>query len=77
MDITPVLTQMGWAGILALAVAYVFRELSQAQKLRIDALEDLVLRLEARATACEEDRLRLHQTLTEVKEELRRITGNK
>lgn len=69
----PVLAQMGWAGMLAIAVTYVFREFAGAQKLRIDALEGLVLRLEKRANDCEADRARLHQTLVEIEEQMHKL----
>lgn len=66
MEFTEILAQAGWAGILALAVAYVFREYAEAQKRRIDVLEEL-------AKTCEEDRRKLHEVLQEVREELREL----
>jgi hypothetical protein len=71
--LVPTLAQMGWAGMLAIAVAYVFREFANAQKLRIDALELLILRLEKRANDCEVDRARLHETLIEIEEQMRKL----
>ena len=69
----PTLAQMGWAGMLAIAVVYVFKEFASAQKLRIDALELFILRLEKRANDCEADRARLHQTLIEIEEQMRKL----
>jgi hypothetical protein len=71
MELLPLLTEVGWPGALAGAICFMFREYAGAQTDRIKALEALVIKLQDRAAACEEDRLKIRESLHEVKEELR------
>lgn len=56
MDWNLLLGQMGWSGILAAALVYLFRSYVEALNERIDDLE-------RRAEACERDRQRLHEEI--------------
>lgn len=53
------LAQMGWAGMLAGALCYVFHLYTAVQNKRIDGLEK-------RAEGCERDRAELHRRLEDL-----------
>ncbi len=59
MDWQLVLGQMGWSGILAGALVYVFKLYTGAQDQRIQMLEK-------RAEGCERDRADLHRRIEEL-----------
>lgn len=59
MDWNLLLGQMGWSGILAAALVYVFRSY-------VEELNDRIDELEKRAGACEADRAALHKEITNI-----------
>jgi hypothetical protein len=73
MDLVQLLGSVGWPGALAGAICFMFREYAGAQTSRITALEGLVGKLEDRASTCEQDRIKIRESLQEVREELRAL----
>ena len=63
MDWNVVLGQMGWSGILAGALVYVFKLYTKVQDKQIDILQESITRLVKRADSCEADRTALHNRL--------------
>jgi hypothetical protein len=59
MDWNLLLGQMGWSGILAAALVYLFR-------VYVDALNERIADLEKRANQCEVDRQRLHERIEQL-----------
>jgi hypothetical protein len=66
MDWNLIFGQLGWSGILAAALVYVFQKYVEAQNLQILLLKDAIAVLQKRADRCEDDRNRLHARLEEV-----------
>lgn len=57
-EVTPNLFDLGWAGILAAAICYVFR-------VYVNSVDERIKSLEKRAEACEKDRSRLHDEISD------------
>lgn len=66
MDWNVVFGQLGWSGILAAALVFVFKLYVQAQDRQIVLLQDAIKALEKRADSCERDRNALHERLEEL-----------
>jgi hypothetical protein len=60
MDWNLVFGQLGWSGILAGALMYIFKLYVKAQDTQIALLQDAIRTLEKRADRCESDRTALH-----------------
>lgn len=66
MDWNLVFGQLGWSGILAAALVFVFKKYVEAQDRQILLLKEAITALEKRADTCERDRNALHLRLEEL-----------
>ena len=66
MDWNLIFGQLGWSGILAAALVYVFKQYVKAQDAQIGVLKEAIRALEKRADTCERDRTALHVRMEEL-----------